>query len=156
MSKSREKIDRQLSIFSYLEAQQRERQEAGPPSGSMDMDSRLRTVISDCIKRCSLSRFGIAARMSELVGHEVSKSQLDSWSCESKSGHRFPAAYIVPFCQAVGSNDLLKLMAEALGVFVLPGAEALRSEIKKLEEHISLKQKERRKRMSFLSEMERI
>jgi hypothetical protein len=155
MSKSGSKIDtRQVTIFAYLESQQRERQEAWPPSGSMDMDARLRAVISDCIKRCSLSRYGIAARMSELVGHEVTKSQIDSWSCESKSGHRFPAAYLVAFCKAVDSVEPLKLMAEALQVFVLPGPEALRAEIMRIDQEIAKQKKEKRRRLAFLSEVE--
>jgi len=48
----------------------------------------------------------------------------------------------------------LTLLGRLVGVFVLPGPEALRAEIRKLEEEIERKQSEKRKRMVFLKEME--
>lgn len=91
--------------------------------------------------------------MSALVNHEISKYMLDTWTAESKEYHRFPAEYLPAFCQAVDSYEPLQFMAEKAGVFMLPGPEALRSEIKKIEEEIRKLQKQRQKRMTFLEEM---
>lgn len=156
MSISSKKIDpRQVTIFDYLERRQAERAAAGPADGTFDIDRRLRDAISKALAGCKLSRFGVAARMSELIGSEVTKSQLDSWTAESKEGHRFPAAYLPAFCAAVGSTEPLTLLTELCGVFLLPGPAALRAEIHKIEEDIAEKRKEKRKREMFLSEMER-
>lgn len=156
MSTSKQKIDpRQVTIFEYLERRQAERESAIPRAGALDIDRRFRDSISEALKNCKLSRFGVAARMSELSGVEITKSQLDSWTAESKESHRFPAIYLPAFCETVGSTEPLTLLSELCGVFLLPGPTALRAEIRKIEEEIALKQKERRKRMVFLGEMER-
>jgi len=91
--------------------------------------------------------------MSALVNQEISKYMLDTWTAESKDYHRFPAEFLPAFCQAVGSYEPLRFLAEKAGVFVLPGQEALRSEIKKIEEEIKKLQKQRQKRLIFLEEM---
>jgi hypothetical protein len=156
MPKSRQIIDqRQVTIFEYLEQRQGELKAAAPRPGSLDIDKRFREAISAAVKSCALSRYGIAARMSELAGAEITKSMLDSWTAESKEGHRFPAIFLPVFCEATGTTDPLTLLAELCGVFLLPGPDALRSEIKKLEEEIRVKQRDKNKRLLFLSEMER-
>jgi len=48
----------------------------------------------------------------------------------------------------------LKILGHLVGVFVLPGPEALRAEIRRLEEEIDKKQQEKKKRLIFLKEME--
>lgn len=45
-------------------------------------------------------------------------------------------------------------MGKPVGVFVLPGPEALRAEIQKLEEEIRRTAQEKKKRLMFLREME--
>lgn len=144
-----------MTVFEYLERRKAERQAESRGAGSLDIDSRFRAAISEALRRCPESRYGVAARMSELCGVEITKSQLDSWTAESKEGHRFPAVYLPAFCIATGTAEPLALLAELAGVFVLPGPEALRAEIRRLEEEIASKQRERRKRMLFLGEMER-
>jgi hypothetical protein len=46
------------------------------------------------------------------------------------------------------------MLGKLVGVFVLPGPEALRAEIHRIEEEINRKQTEKRKRLVFLKEME--
>jgi len=48
----------------------------------------------------------------------------------------------------------MKMLGRPVGVFLLPGPEALRAEIKRLEEDISGKQREKRRRILFLHELE--
>lgn len=47
---------------------------------NFDIDAQLRRWLSTAIKASPLSRFAIAARLSELQGREISKFQLDSWT----------------------------------------------------------------------------
>jgi hypothetical protein len=122
-------------------------------AGSFDIDRQFRESISGALKQCPLSRWQVAARMSELVGCEISKSMLDSWTAESKEMHRFPAIFLPAFCEAAGSSEPLKIMGRLVGVFVLPGPEALRAEIRRIDEDIQRKQAEKKKRVIFLKEM---
>jgi len=89
-----------------------------------------------------------------MVGQDITKTMLDSWTAESKEQHRFPAVFLPAFCEAVGSTDLLRMLGQAVGAFVLPGPEALRAEIQRIDEEIIRKQADKRRRLVFLKEME--
>lgn len=156
MPNFRKKIDiNQTSIFDMLlrHGQETESDTRKHPDGSLDVDKQFREAISSALKDSKLSRYGVAARMSELTGSEITKSMLDSWTAESKENHRFPAIYLPAFCEAVGSAEPLAMLARLVGVFVLPSPDALRAEIQCLEEEITVKQREKKKRMIFLKEM---
>jgi len=150
MAKSHKRIDGQMSIFDLLASFQSPPE---PHPGGLNIKYEFQGIISDAIKHCRLSRWEIAGRMSMLLNREITKYQLDSWTAESKEQHRFPAEYLPAFCEAAGSHEPLRYLAEKAGVFVLPGPEALRAEIKKIEEEIRGLQKERQKRMVFLGGM---
>lgn len=155
MSNNKKRIDiHQLSIFEILETAQSEPPERFNPPGSLDIDRQYREVLSEALRRCTLSRYQVAARMSELVGQDITKTMIDSWTAESKEGHRFPAVFLPAFCAATGSQESLRFLGQLVGAFVLPGPEALRAEIQRIEEEIAKKQAEKRKRMTFLKEME--
>jgi hypothetical protein len=154
MAKMKQRIDiKQASLFDILKNYQEENQ-ISRLAGSFDIDRQFRAAISDALKRCPLSRWQVAARMSELTGCEITKAMLDSWTAESKEDHRFPAIFLPAFCEAVGCSEPLKMMGRLVGVFILPGPEALRAEIQRIEEDINKKQTEKRKRLVFLKEME--
>ena len=155
MSKLKKTIDpSQTSILEFLKNYQNESEAKQTLEGSMDIDQRFRESINEGIKRSNLSRWQIAARMSELTGTDITKTMLDSWTAESKEGHRFPAIFLPAFCEAVKYTEPLKVIGMPVGVFVMPGPEALRAEIHKIEEDIAKKSAEKRKRMMFLKEME--
>jgi hypothetical protein len=156
MAKFKQKIDNNTaSLFDYLKSIQDENQKT-PTEGSMDIDRRFRESVNEGIKRApgNMSRWDIAAKMSELIGTDITKTMLDSWTAESKEGHRFPAIYVPAFCEVVKYTEPLKVLGMPVGVFVLPGPEALRAEIQKLEETIRQTAAEKRKRLLFLKEME--
>lgn len=121
----------------------------------MNVSDRLRVAICAAMKGCPLSRWEVAGRMSHLLGCEISKYMLDAWTAESKDGHRFPAEYLPALCEVTGDRGPLKVLAETAGLFALPGPDALRSEIRRLEEEAKRINQERRKRELFLKEMER-
>jgi len=154
MAKSKFKLDNQLSIFEFLENTQNEVARAEKAPGGMNVDIPFRERVSDALRNCPLSRYQVAARMSETVGQDITKTMLDSWTAESKEQHRFPAVFLPAFCEAVGSTDLLRILGKTVGAFVLPGPEALRAEIQRIEEEILRKQVEKRRRLTFLKEME--
>ena len=155
MTKVKKRIDTpdQLSIFDLISGLQ-DNQNQKPQDGTLNISIELRDVVSECIRKSSLSRWEIAGKMSALLNIEVTKYMLDSWTAETKNGHRFPAEHLPAFCEAVGSHKPLILISEKTGVFVLPGQEALRAEIQKIEEEIKDLQKARQKRLVFLEEVD--
>jgi len=159
MSKSRRKIDKdQLSIFDLL--RDLSESQAEPAfEGKFKIIEQLRASMRSSIKACSLSRHQISGEMSHLLGQTVTKEQIDSWTRESdeingRPGRHIPAEYLPAFCHVTGSNDPLIIMGRLAGLFVLPGPEALRAEIQKLDEEIQAAKGRKRKRLLFLREME--
>ena len=101
---------------------------------SFNIDLQLREAISEAIKGCPHSRFQIAAKMSELLGVEISKSMIDSWTAESREGiNRFPACYLPAFCHVVESIEPLRVLADLVGSVVVQGEDALHMELSKVE-----------------------
>jgi len=102
---------------------------------SFNIDLRLRDAISHAIKDCPHSRFQIAAKMSELLGVEITKSMIDSWTAESREGvYRFPACYLPALCHVVGSLEPLRIMADLLGTYVIQGEEAILTELGRVKD----------------------
>jgi len=97
--------------------------------------------------------------MSTLLDHTVTKEMLDSWTRESdeingRPGRHIPAEYLPAFCQVTKNNEALIVMGRKVGLFVLPGPEALRAEIQKLDEQIKQVRDRKKRRMIFLKELE--
>lgn len=108
--------------------------ERGNKPGSLDIDVEFRHLLSDLIKASPLSRHQIAAQMSELVGHGISKDQLDSWTAESRGGWRFPVVYLPALEAALQTHELLAWLADLRGARLYVGREAqLEAQLGKLE-----------------------
>ncbi|MEW6595689.1 MAG: hypothetical protein AB1413_12550 [Thermodesulfobacteriota bacterium] len=158
MAKKTPKIDVHPGQMSLLDLLVAARAQLGSPEegeGCCNLRERLRLALCAAIKQCPLSRWEIAGQMSHLVGCEVSKYMLDAWTAESKDGHRMPAEYLPAFCKVTGDLAPLRIMAETAGLFALPGPDALRSEIRRLDEEAKRIREEKRKRELFLREMEK-
>jgi len=160
MSKKRKRVDNpdQISIFDLL----RELSESQiDPSieGKFRIIEDLKASLRAAIKACPLDRYQIAGEMSHLLGQTLTKEVIDSWTRESdeingRPGRHIPAEFLPAFCHVTGSNEPLFIMGRLAGLFVLPGPEALRAEIQKLDEEIQAAKGRKRKRMMFLREIE--
>jgi hypothetical protein len=104
-----------------------------PVAGSLDYSVELAHALSEALKKSPKSRYEIAARMSELVGHEISKATLDAWTAESKTGWRFPFEYAAAFEVASETTCLQELLCRKRGSRILEGEEALQAELGRLE-----------------------
>jgi hypothetical protein len=103
---------------------------------AQNVDVLLRISLAKAIKESSLSRIQIAAKMSEALDVEITKTMLDSWTAESREGlNRFPACYLPVFCQLIGSIEPLQILADLIGCFVIRGPEALDLQLKRIEDH---------------------
>jgi len=156
MSKIRRRIDEnQHTIFELIKDLS-----SSPSSsrGEFKIIDNLRDAMRAAIKASPLSRYQIAGEMSNLLSETITKEQIDSWTRESdringRPERHIPAEYLPAFCQVTGSTDPLKVMGTACGIFVMPGPEALRAEIQKIDEEIREAQAKKRKRLLFLREM---
>lgn len=127
-----ENQDIQPSLFDLVKEDERKRFEITP--GSFNLSCRLRAVLSEGLKKCAASRYEVAARMSDLVGVEITKSQLDSWTAESKEYHRFPAEYLPVFCYVTGYTEPIRIMARMLQCYLLESEEALLAELGRIDQ----------------------
>lgn len=99
--------------------------------------SLIKDAISESLKKCRNSRHQVAAKMSEVLNTDITKSQLDSWSAESKEFHRIPAEYVPAFCYASENNLLLKVIVTPVkGVQLIENKDAIKLEITKLNDEI--------------------
>ncbi len=96
---------------------------------NFDIATAVRRTVSEAIRESGLSRYDIASRMSEYLGRELTKAQLDSFSAESKDGHRFPLEYVPAFCHATRNYDLVRLAAGALRIQVFDPEDAAEAQI---------------------------
>lgn len=142
----------QMSLFDLL-LQERQQRAALTP-GRLNVSAALHSAIREAIRQAPKSRETIAEEMTALSGLQVTVHQVNNWTAESHP-HRIPAELLPAFCRATGSIEPLRLLAEIAGVFTLPGPDALRAEIQKLDEEARHIGREKRKRELFLREMEK-
>jgi len=138
MAKSKKRLDiGQLSLLDVIQRvteQQKIIAGSKDTPGRLNIDATVRELVSEALKRTRLSRYEVAAEMSKLLGREITKSQIDSWSAESKENHRFPLAYLNAFCEATEDKTIIRLIAERAGGYFIEGEDALYTELGKLEQ----------------------
>jgi hypothetical protein len=163
MADKKKNLPQQPSLLDWIKkAEEASRQTALPIKGSLDIDSELRAAVTEDLKHAvvpctgrELSRYEVAARMSDLYGQEITASMLYSWTSESKEKHRFPCQFLPAFVIATGGQRrAFECLSRHSGLFALPGPEALRAEIQRIDEEIKKKQHEKQKRQMFLKEIE--
>jgi hypothetical protein len=127
-----EHSDLQPSLFDLVIEDRRGTNDLVP--GSFNLSFRLRNELSEGLKQSMLSRYEVAAKMSELLAVEITKSQLDSWTAESKEYHRFPAEYLPAFCAVTGYKEPLQIMARLVQCYLIESEEALLAELGRIDQ----------------------
>ena len=80
---------------------------------NLAMDEAVRKALSKAIRNCpKKSRATIADELSAAVKSPITARSLDNYTAESRPGYRFPAVWLIPFCNIVGDFSLLR---EVLG-----------------------------------------
>ncbi|MDD2366657.1 MAG: hypothetical protein PHN84_10890 [Desulfuromonadaceae bacterium] len=118
----------QMSLFDLLSRDRAERAEIAP--GKMCISARLMTAVKLAVKQAPKSRETLCDEMSLLAGAEITINMLSSW-CADSHPHRLPAEYLPALCAATGSTEPMRIMAEASGLFALPGPDALRADMQR-------------------------
>jgi hypothetical protein len=159
--KKQKQSTEQPSLFEWVKkVAELSRQINTPPKGSLDIDKELRAALSDDIKHArdengrELSRAEVVARMTDLTCDEITLSMLNNWTAPSHP-HSIPAKYMPAFIIATGGQRrVAEVLSRHSGLFLLPGPEALRAEIQRLDEEERRIKAEKIKRKIFLREIE--
>ena len=135
MARQKKDDPNQLNLLDMLLTQ--EDTVVGRPTdqpGSLNMRAATRQALYESIKESDLDRYEIAAKMSRLLDVEITKAMIDSWTSESKEGHRFPMEYAAAFCMSTGSNRVLVVNCQPVGVYAVTGPDAILVELQKAQE----------------------
>jgi len=113
-------------------------QAPAPVNGSLDCAAELCATLADMItdsinRKVIRSRYDLAARMSELTGHEITKAMIDAWTAESKEAWRFPFQFAPAMEAACDSTALQELFGRKRGSRILVGEDALLAEMGRLD-----------------------
>jgi len=76
-------------------------------------DSALRRLLTASIKRSGKTHAKIAGEMTLHTRQRISKRMVDDWTAQSKKPARFPAAFVVAFCEVTGSDELQRHLLSA-------------------------------------------
>lgn len=154
MSRNHTQSDtRQLSLLDAIAAAEALRHRPAAPSELGDLEEKVRRSLAEGIHRSPLSRWQLAGEVSSLLGREISKHMVDKYT-SAEAPHHCPPDVLAAICRVLGWREPLCLLSEAAGLFCLPGPEALRAEIRRLEEAERKARSEKKKREAFLAQME--
>jgi hypothetical protein len=148
MAKRRKKVDnpRQGDLFGGPGTGQETAMRTDVHEGELELAAAVRDALSRDVTASGLSRYEIAGRMGKALRDDVTKTQIDAWTAESKAGWRFSLAYAPAWCWATGSERLVQLVAERLGLRVMTDEAAERAEIQRERENLRRRQAELRAR----------
>ncbi len=79
---------------------------AALPATPPNVDSALRQLITDVIRRSSKKRLQIAQELTELLGTRVTEGMLNDFSSESKKAVRFPLAFSAALCEILDDDSV--------------------------------------------------
>lgn len=161
MTNSKKKQSPEHPLFDWVKrVESLTRQASSPAKGSLNISHELCAAMADDIKHArdergmEFSRAQVAARMTDFLGVEITVAMLDNWTAPSKP-HRFPAEYLPAFVHGTGGQRrAFEVLSRHSGLFALPGPEALRAEIQRLDEEERRIKNEKTKRRLFLQEIE--
>lgn len=78
-------------------------------------------------------RYDVAAKMSKLLGRDISKHMLDAYTAESREDHIPPLDTAIAFDLATESRVMAELFARKIGARLAVGKEALDAKLGQLE-----------------------
>ena len=128
-------------------------------AGSLDIGKEMKAALSDDVRHArdeqgrEISRAQIAARMSDLLGDEITQTVIDNWTAPSHP-HRLPVDYLPSWIRATGGRRAAEVISRTSGLLPPTGAPALRAETQSLKEQRKQINKEIRTRESWIAQLE--
>lgn len=118
----------QMSLFELLS--QKKTECAAVQPGRKCVSAQLMASARVAIKAVPKSRETLADDMTNLTGQEVTVHMINSW-CADSHPHRLPAEFLPALCEATGSIEPIRILAEASGLFTVQGPDALRADMQR-------------------------
>ncbi len=158
MTKRRKQSSRydQPSLFDYI----KDSVENHTPNGGLSIEKEFKAALAEDLRHAhddysrEISRAQVAARMTDYLGEEITLSILNNWTATSHP-HSMPADHLPAFVKATGQGRAVEVLSRHSGLFMLPGPEALRAEIQRIDEEMQKMKTEKQKRILFLKELEK-
>ncbi len=109
--------------------------QAAPESpGSMALSREIAHVMSASLKVCPHDRIEVAARMTRMLGREVSLTMLNAYTAESAEKHTISLERAIAFDAATDGYGLLEFFAKQRGCSLNVGKAALLAELGRFEQ----------------------
>ena len=122
--------------------------------GSLHCAREIAAVMAEAIKHSPYDRIDIAARMSRLLGEEISVTMINTWTAESKDDHMPNIERAIAFDVATGVNAIATYHAQKVGGLFLLGRDALLAEVGRLDQQGAAIEKKKRALKQFLGATE--
>ncbi|OGW36125.1 MAG: hypothetical protein A2X58_08580 [Nitrospirae bacterium GWC2_56_14] len=131
----------QLSLFEAVIRQEMAAQSA-PVPGSLNIKYQIIAALKSALGNAGKTREKIAEEMTLYTGEDITVDMINTWLAQSKQKHRFPLEYLPAFRKATDNLEVLNVTSLACGAFTLRGPDALRADIRKLDEKKKAKAEE--------------
>lgn len=96
----------------------------GSQESLSDFEFRFRQALKAVLDKAGMDRFEVAARMSRLLGREITKAHLDQWAAMSTVQRRIHADALKAMSEVTGDWSALKLLVESCGFRLMTLEEA--------------------------------
>ena len=140
-------MENQESLFAILD------EVVLPEPTDLNMSRKVKETLSAVLKSTPCKRWEIAGRMGEYMGIEITESQLNSWSAESKEGHRFPLEYLPAFCYATSDYTLAEVIVKGCDCRLIKSEEAILLELARIDDEARQREVRREKLLDCLNYM---
>lgn len=118
--------------------------------GSINFSREIAAAMSAALKACPADRIEVAARMTRLMGREVTLSMLNAYTAESHVDHNISLERAIAFDVATQAQALLVFFADKTGCGILVGEDALLAElgrVKKAQDELAVRERALKERM---------
>lgn len=99
---------------------------------ALDFNTRVAGAMSRALREAAevgRDRYAIAARMSEILGVEITVNMLNAYTAQSRESHTISLARFKAFVRATGCLWLWNVVLEGEGLTLLQGEEAVLAQI---------------------------
>lgn len=132
--KRRSRDERQGDLFAHAERlfPVRERSAQVRP---LDLSLRIKTALGQALKECPDPAAVVAARMSEIIGREITADALYAYTAPSKADHQISVLLFIAFARATSAPWLFDVLVEDEGLVVFEQEAARMARLGLLHRH---------------------
>lgn len=109
------------------------------------LERRISQMVGVMLNSDGRTRHEIAAKVTELLGEDVTKMMLDAYASEARDQHKVPASRLLAIVAVTNRHDLLDPLMREIGAAVLVGEEVQTARLGHIERQIAELNEERRK-----------